>query len=68
MIRNELNKFLLMDVSKKRLTGKLRQCTMRIDEKRTEESRFGKILYIKLSKRCFDHSEGQYLVKLINIK
>lgn len=45
MIRNELNKFLLMDVSKKRLTGKLHQCTMRIDEKRTEESRFGKILY-----------------------
>lgn len=58
-----------MDVSKKRLTGKLHQFTLRIDEKRTtEESRFGKILYIKLSKKCFDHSEGQYLVKLINIK
>lgn len=31
---------------------------MRIDEKRIEESRFGKILYIKLLKKCFDYLEG----------
>lgn len=43
-----------MDISKKRLTGKLIQCTMRIDEKRTtEESRFSKNFIYKVSKEMF---------------
>lgn len=58
-----------MDISKKRLTGKLINALcalMKKEQQRKVDS--VKILFIKLAKKCFDHSEGQYLVKLINIK